>query len=207
MLKISEIFTSIQGESSYSGLLCTFVRLSGCNLRCSYCDTKYAWQDGKDFTEENILKKIKESGISLVEITGGEPLMQESVIPFIKLLLDSNYNVLLETNGSLSIENIDKRVCIILDIKTPGSGMENRMFFPNLDLIKENHEVKFVVTDRFDYEWSKKIIEKYNLFERCNVLLSPAYGILNPAELIKWMIKDKSHARLNIQLHKYIKCR
>ncbi len=207
MLKISEIFTSIQGESSYSGLLCTFVRLSGCNLRCSYCDTAYSWQNGMELSEEYVLEKIKSSGISLIEITGGEPLLQESIVPLIKRLLDSGFNVLVETNGSLSIKYIDDRAIIILDIKTPGSNMDKKMFFSNLEIIKERHEVKFVITDRFDYDWSKKIIEDYNLFKRCNVLFSPAYGIMKPAELAKWMIEDKSPARLNIQLHKYVNCK
>lgn len=207
MLKISEIFTSIQGESSYSGLLCTFVRLSGCNLRCSYCDTRYAWQNGMYLSEEHVLEKIKELGISLVEITGGEPLLQDSAITLIKSLLDSGLDVLVETNGSLSIRDIDDKAIVILDIKTPGSKMDSKMLFSNLENIKENHEVKFVITDKNDYDWSKNIIKDYDLFKRCKVLFSPAYGILKPAELVKWMIDDKSLARLNIQLHKYIKCK
>lgn len=207
MLKISEIFTSILGESSFSGLLCTFVRLSGCNLKCSYCDTEYARQNGMNLSEEYILEKIKESGISLVEITGGEPLLQKSTNSLIKRLLDSGFNVLVETNGSLSIKNVDSRANIILDIKTPGSRMDNKMLFSNLEIIKENHEVKFVIIDKNDYNWSKKIIECYNLYKRCNVLFSPAYGILKPAELVNWMIEDKTPARLNIQLHKYINCK
>ncbi len=207
MLKVSEIFTSIQGESSYSGLLCFFVRLSGCNLKCSYCDTEYARKNGMNLSEEYILEKIKESGISLVEITGGEPLLQESTNTLIKCLLDSGFNVLLETNGSLSIKNVDSRAVIILDIKTPGSRMDSKMLFSNLEILKKNHEVKFVITDKNDYNWSKEIIEHYNLYERCNVLFSPAYGILNPSELVIWMIEDKSPARLNIQLHKYINCK
>ncbi len=207
MLKVSEIFTSIQGESSYSGLLCFFVRLSGCNLKCSYCDTEYARKNGMNLSEEYILEKIKESGISLVEITGGEPLLQESTNTLIKCLLDSGFNVLLETNGSLSIKNVDSRAVIILDIKTPGSRMDSKMLFSNLEILKKNHEVKFVITDKNDYKWAKEIIEHYNLYERCNVLFSPAYGILNPSELVIWMIEDKSPARLNIQLHKYINCK
>lgn len=207
MLKISEIFTSIQGESTYSGLLCTFIRLSGCNLRCSYCDTEYAWQNGITIDEEYIFQKITELTIPLIEITGGEPLLQENIIPFITNLLDAGYNVLIETNGSLSIKDINPRAIVILDIKTPGSKMDDKMLFPNLEIIKENHEVKFVITDRYDYDWSKKIIEDYNLFKRCKVLFSPAYNILKPFELVRWMIEDKSHARLNIQLHKYINCK
>jgi 7-carboxy-7-deazaguanine synthase len=203
-LKVCEIFTSIQGESSYAGRPCTFVRLMGCNLRCSYCDTTFAYDEGIELSEEDILTKIGRTGIGLVEITGGEPLVQREVYPFMKRLIEEGYEVLIETNGSLSIKEIDRRAVVILDIKTPGSGMSERMDYSNLDEIKKDDEVKFVITDRDDYEWTKDIIERFSLTNKSGLLLSPAFGILAPEDLARWMIEDRLRARLNIQLQKYI---
>jgi len=203
-VKVCEIFTSIQGESSYAGLPCTFIRLTGCNLRCSYCDTKYAYYNGRNLSENEIISKIRKAGLNLIEITGGEPLLQKEVHHLIKRLLDENYIVLIETNGSQSIQDIDKRTIIILDIKTPGSGMSGEMDFSNLDILKKTDEVKFVITNRIDYAWSKDIIERYGLMDKCNLLLSPAFGIIPPEELAKWVLEDRLGARLNLQLHKYI---
>jgi len=154
--------------------------------------------------EDEILNKVKQAGIGLVEITGGEPLLQEEVYGLIKRLLDEGYEVLVETNGSMNIEEIDRRAVVVLDIKTPGSGMSEEMDFSNLERIKKTDEVKFVITSRMDYEWSKEIIERHKLPERCHVLLSPAHGILLPEDLAKWMIEDRLRARLNLQLHKCI---
>jgi 7-carboxy-7-deazaguanine synthase len=204
VLKVCEIFTSIQGESSYAGRPCTFVRLMGCNLRCSYCDTTFAYDEGIELSEEDILRKIGRTGIGLVEITGGEPLVQREVYPFMKRLIEEGYEVLIETNGSLSIKEIDRRAVVILDIKTPGSGMSERMDYSNLDEIKKDDEVKFVITDRDDYEWTKDIIERFSLTNKSGLLLSPAFGILAPEDLARWMIEDRLRARLNIQLQKYI---
>ena len=204
VLKVCEIFTSIQGESSYAGRPCTFVRLMGCNLRCSYCDTTFAYDEGIELSEEDILTKIGRTGIGLVEITGGEPLVQREVYPFMKRLIEEGYEVLIETNGSLSIKEIDRRAVVILDIKTPGSGMSERMDYSNLDEIKKDDEVKFVITDRDDYEWTKDIIERFSLTNKSGLLLSPAFGILAPEDLARWMIEDRLRARLNIQLQKYI---
>jgi 7-carboxy-7-deazaguanine synthase len=204
VLKVCEIFTSIQGESSYAGRPCTFVRLMGCNLRCSYCDTTFAYDEGIELSEEDILRKIGRTGIGLVEITGGEPLVQREVYPFMKRLIEEGYEVLIETNGSLSIKEIDRRAVVILDIKTPGSGMSERMDYSNLDEIKKGDEVKFVITDRDDYEWTKDIIERFSLMNKSGLLLSPAFGILAPEDLAQWMIEDKLQACLNIQLHNYI---
>lgn len=204
MIKISEIFTSIQGESSYAGLPCTFIRLSGCNLKCRYCDTLYAFKEGFEMSEEEILKIIKKFGIDLVEFTGGEPLLQESVYPLITRTLDEGYKVLIETNGSINIERIDRRAVIILDIKTPNSNMFNKMDLKNLSLIKRNDEIKFVITDRSDYEWSVDFINKYFLQNKCHILMSPAYGFLEPEKLARWIIDDRLNVRLNIQIHKYI---
>jgi 7-carboxy-7-deazaguanine synthase len=203
-MKICEIFTSIQGESSYAGMLCTFIRMTGCNLRCSYCDTAYAYDEGKELSEDEIMSEVKHAGINLVEITGGEPLLQKEVYHLIERLLDGSYKVLVETNGSINIKEIDRRAVVILDIKTPGSGMSEKMDLSNLDDLKSTDEVKFVITNRTDYEWAKGIIVRYNIPDRCNVLMSPAFGILPPEDLAKWMLEDRLKARLNLQLHKYI---
>jgi 7-carboxy-7-deazaguanine synthase len=203
-VKVCEMFTSIQGESSYAGLPCIFIRMTGCNLRCSYCDTTYAYYEGREFSEEDIISEVRRAGISLVEITGGEPLLQKEVFHLIKRLLDEGYKVLIETNGSLSIREVDKRAVVILDIKTPGSGMGEKMDLSNIDIIKSTDEIKFVITGRNDYEWSKAVIYKYNLIDKCHLLLSPAYGILPSERLARWMIEDGLQARLNLQLHKYI---
>ncbi len=203
-MKVCEIFTSIQGESSYAGMPCTFIRLTGCNLRCSYCDTTYAYYEGRDLSEDEIVNEVRRSVINLVEITGGEPLLQKKVYHLIKRLLDEGYTVLVETNGSQSIKEIDKRAVVILDIKVPGSGMSKEMDFSNLDSIKSNDEIKFVITNRMDYKWSKEIIDRYRLIDKCHLLLSPAFGILPPADLARWLLEDRLTVRLNLQLHKYI---
>jgi len=195
---------SIQGESSYVGLPCTFIRLTGCNLRCSYCDTTYAYYDGRNLSEDEIILKIRKAGLNLVEITGGEPLLQRDVYHLIVQLLDESYTVLVETNGSQSIKDIDRRAVMILDIKTPGSGMCEEMHFSNLDILKKTDEVKFVITNRIDYEWSKDIIDRYGLMDKCHLLLSPAFGILLPEDLARWVLEDRLGIRLNLQLHKYI---
>jgi 7-carboxy-7-deazaguanine synthase len=203
-LNICEIFSSIQGESSYAGLPCLFVRLTGCNLRCSYCDTPYAYDKGMDMSEDAVIEKVVQAGVKLVEITGGEPLLQGEVYGLAKKLLDAGFEILVETNGSVGIADIDTRATVILDVKTPGSGMSDKMDLENLKRIKQSDEVKFVITSRHDYDWSKKIIDKYNLENKCHILLSPAYGILRPDILAVWMLGDKLQARFNLQLHKYI---
>jgi 7-carboxy-7-deazaguanine synthase len=203
-VKVCEIFKSIQGESSYAGMPCLFIRLTGCNLRCSYCDTTYAYYEGRELSEDEIMSEVHRAGINLVEITGGEPLLQKEVFHIIKRLLDEGYKVLVETNGSVSIKDVDRRAVIILDMKTPGSGMSEEMNLSNLDTIKTSDEIKFVITGRMDYEWSKEIVHKYGLIKKCHLLISPASGILSPEDLARWMLEDRLEARLNLQLHKYI---
>jgi 7-carboxy-7-deazaguanine synthase len=203
-MKVCEIFTSIQGESSYAGMPCTFIRLTGCNLRCSYCDTAYAYYNGRELSEDEIMSEVRRAGVDLLEITGGEPLLQKEVFHFIERLLDNGYTVLVETNGSQSIKEIDKRAIVILDIKTPGSDMSKEMDFSNFDFMKSSDEIKFVITSRGDYEWSKEIIQRYKLMKKCHLLYSPAFGILSPENLARWMINDGLKIRLNLQLHKYI---
>jgi 7-carboxy-7-deazaguanine synthase len=203
-MKICEIYPAIQGESTHAGLVCTIVRLTGCNLRCSYCDTTYAYEEGYELSEAEVINEINLIGINLVEITGGEPLLQKEVYGLIERLINDGYRVLVETNGSIDIRELDRRAIIILDIKTPGSGMSDKMNFSNLYYLRKEDEVKFVLTDRNDYEWSKAIVERYKLIDKCHVLFSPAYGILHPQALAKWLIEDKLGVRLNLQLHKYI---
>ncbi len=204
-MKVCEVFTSIQGESTFAGLPCTFVRLSGCNLRCVYCDTRYSYEEGIDMKIADVLRRVDSAGVHLVEITGGEPLLQgEDTISLIKKLMERNYQVLVETNGSMSIKEIDKRATVILDIKTPDSGMSHKMDFTNLENIKNSDEVKFVICSRDDYEWSKKIVARYRLEERCKVLFSPSFGMLPPRKLAAWILDDRLRVRLNIQIHKYI---
>lgn len=203
-MKVCEIFTSIQGESSYAGLPCTFIRLTGCNLRCSYCDTVYAYEEGTELTEDEIINKVKAAGTNTVEITGGEPLLQGDVFNLIKRLLDEGYTVLVETNGSQDIKGIDKRAVIILDIKTPGSKMSEKMRLSNLTYLKPADELKFVITDRRDYDWSKNFIIEHGLSGKCKILFSPVFGNADPADLSTWIISDRLDVRLNLQLHKYI---
>jgi 7-carboxy-7-deazaguanine synthase len=207
-MKVCEIFASIQGESSYAGLPCVFVRMTGCNLRCVYCDTTYAYEEGREMSWDEILEAVNRYGIRLVEITGGEPLLQKDTLSLMERLLDNGFTVLLETNGSENIQDVDKRVTIIMDIKTPKSGMFERMDLMNLKYVKPDDEIKFVVIDREDYEWVRNFIKDYGLIEgltnKCKILLSPAYGTLLPEDLSKWIIEDRLPVRLNLQLHKYI---
>lgn len=204
-MKVCEIFTSIQGESSSAGLPCTFIRLSGCNLRCVFCDTQYSYEEGREMDLRDILRQVETAGVPLVEITGGEPLLQrEETNALIGELLAREYEVLLETNGSMNIGGLDSRVTIILDMKTPGSGMSGRMDLTNLEKITRTGEVKFVLSCREDFIWAKEIVERYGLEKRCGVLFSPAFGLLSPRDLASWIIEERLRVRLNIQIHKYI---
>ncbi|GBE03933.1 MAG TPA: radical SAM protein [Nitrospirae bacterium] len=205
MLKINEIFKSIQGESTYAGLPCTFVRLAGCNLRCTYCDTNYAYYDGKEITDEDIVAKIDEYGVKCVEFTGGEPMLQEETPKLIKTLLDKGYNVLIETNGSICIGCLDKRLNIIMDYKTPGSNMSERMRPKNFEFLKPTDQIKFVLMNESDYIWAKNIIIENKLTDKFeNILMSPAYGELSPKSLVEWILKDGLQVRVQLQIHKYI---
>lgn len=203
-MKVCEIFTSIQGESSFVGMPCTFIRFSGCNLSCAYCDTEYAKSAGMELSEDEIMNEVSLVGVNLVEITGGEPLLQKDVLHLIERLINEGSTVIVETNGSLPVGKIDRRATILLDIKTPGSGMWEEMDLTNLEYLKRTDEVKFVLMDKEDYKWAKKFIQKYHLDAKCRVLLSPAFGKLEAADLSKWMIEDRIPARLNLQVHKYI---
>ena len=204
MLKVNEIYFSIQGESSKAGLPCVFVRLTYCNLRCTYCDTEYAFYEGKDYTIEQILTEVKKYQCKLVEVTGGEPLVQEECNVLMKTLCDDGYDVMLETGGSLPIKNVDSRVKIIMDLKCPSSGMIKKNLYENIDSIKSTDEIKFVIGSREDYEWCKEIIKKYDLTNKCNVLFSVVFGELEPVMLVEWILEDKLKVRFQLQMHKFI---
>jgi 7-carboxy-7-deazaguanine synthase len=201
---INEIFQSIQGESSYSGFPCTFIRVTGCNLRCSYCDTTYAYDKGIDLTIPQIVREVRRYRISLVEITGGEPLLNEEVYPLIEKLLSEGYKILVETNGSIDISRLDENVVRIIDIKCPSSKMSHKMCWKNMDILRPTDEIKFVVENRSDYVWSRMIISKYKLKDKVKINLSPVHEVMDAAKLADWMLEDKLQARLQIQMHKYI---
>lgn len=204
MLKINEIFYSIQGESTYAGRRCVFVRLTYCNLRCTYCDTEYAFYEGNDMSIESIIEEIKGYNCNLVELTGGEPLMQDESLDLMKKLCDLNYEVMLETGGSLRIQNVDNRVKIILDLKTPSSGMMKKNLYDNLNFIKTKDEIKFVIGSREDYEWSKEMISEYKLDRMCPVLFSVVFDELEPAILSEWILVDRLNVIYQLQMHKFI---
>jgi 7-carboxy-7-deazaguanine synthase len=204
-LKINEIFYSIQGESLYAGLPCSFVRLTGCNLRCTYCDTQYAYYDGMIMSIEDIVAKLKDIKCNLVEITGGEPLYQEGAPDLIKQLIKQNFTVLVETNGSQDISHLDPGCIIILDIKCPGSGESGKNNLDNLNHLSSKDQIKFVITNKKDYAYAREmVLSKWPEGAPLDILLSPAYKILNPPELAQWILKDNFNARLHIQLHKIL---
>jgi 7-carboxy-7-deazaguanine synthase len=202
--EVTEIFESIQGESSYSGLRCTFVRLSGCNLRCRYCDSTYAFEPGEKMTQEEVLERISRHKPSLVEITGGEPLLQEDTPKLAAALLDMGITTLVETNGSLDVSVLPSGAARIMDIKCPSSGQTDAMRWDNLWKLDENDEVKFVIADRHDYEWARGIIGERFALLKTGVLMSTVFGELPPWRLVDWMLEDKLPARFQIQMHKYV---
>jgi 7-carboxy-7-deazaguanine synthase len=205
-LRITEIFLSIQGESSHAGRPCSFVRLTGCPMRCVWCDSEYTFYGGDKISFEDIFAKLDEFGCKLVEVTGGEPLAQKNVFPFIGELCDRGYEVLIETGGFVSTENVDPRAAIILDVKCPASGEAERNHWPNLERLRsEKDEVKFVIADLNDWEFAKNIIAKYDLVNRTKeILMSPVHGIENLVEIAEAVSRSGLNVRLNLQLHKYI---
>jgi 7-carboxy-7-deazaguanine synthase len=204
MVEVTEIFHSIQGESIRAGLPCTFVRVAGCNLECLWCDTRRVC--GEPWTVGAIVKKVESFGCKLVEITGGEPLLQPSCPELARRLVDEGCTVLLETNGTRPIDAMPPEVICIVDLKCPGSGMTDHIFWPNIGMLGATRdEVKFVVTDRADYEWSRDVIKKYTLENRCaGVLISPVWGRIDLEDLAKWILEDRLPVRLQLQLHKLI---
>ncbi len=204
MLKVNEIYTSIQGESTYAGLPCVFVRLTYCNLKCTYCDSEYAFFAGNDMTVEEIVNKVSGYSIPLVEVTGGEPLVQKETGQLIRALADAEHKVLVETGGSLSIKEIDPRATIIMDLKCPSSGMSGQNLYENISNLKLDDEVKFVIGTRDDYDWALAIMKEYNISSKTNVLFSCVFGSLEPIELVNWMLEDNVQARFQLQMHKFI---
>lgn len=203
-MNIYEIFSTILGESSRSGYPVVLVRLTGCNLRCRYCDTAYAYSGGQELPLPEIIKRTQEPGLPLVLITGGEPLLQAETPALIKNLLDSGMTVLVETNGSLPISTVDPRAVIILDQKCPGSGMSDRMDPANLDLVRAQDEIKFVLYDQDDYFFARDLSLRKNLPRKSQVIFSPVHSFLSPQVLAEWILKDRLPVRLGLQLHHYI---
>jgi len=203
-VNICEIFVSIQGESSYAGLPCFFIRLSGCNLRCCYCDTKYAWKPGRDVAISDIVRKCGDCNAGIVEITGGEPLLQDGFPPLAKALRDrSGKKILVETNGSCDISLIPSGVVAVMDVKCPGSGGSEAFDPANIGRLRPYDEVKFVLSNRADYLWARDFVKRHRLHMRCNaVLFSPVSGKLNAGKLGEWIVKDGLPVRLQVQLHK-----
>jgi 7-carboxy-7-deazaguanine synthase len=209
-LRVTEIFHSIQGESTWAGLPCTFVRLTGCPLRCVWCDTAYAFTGGTRMELDEIVRVVQGHGCPLVEVTGGEPLAHANAIPLVTRLLDAGFTVLVETSGAFDISPLDPRAHRIMDLKCPGSGESHRNLWENLDHLTHKDEVKFVVGDRTDYEWARRAIREHALDRRVTagtlggVLLSPVWGGIDLAELSGWILEDALPARLQIQLHKLV---
>ncbi|HUP44469.1 MAG TPA: 7-carboxy-7-deazaguanine synthase QueE [Thermoanaerobaculia bacterium] len=203
MLRVTEIFYSIQGESSHTGRPCVFVRLTGCNLRCRWCDSEYTFTGGEKISIEDVVARVKGYGCPLVEVTGGEPLAQAESLDLIRRLCDEGFEVLIETSGSIDITPVDRRAKIILDIKCPGSGEASKNRWENLADLRPHDEIKFVIAGRDDYDWARRVIEERGL-HGSTLLFSPVWGEMNPRELAEWMLADHVPARLQTQLHKHI---
>jgi len=201
-LKVCEIFLSLQGESSFVGLPCVFVRTSGCPLDCAWCDTAYAKTEGREMILEEILGQVAGLGVELVELTGGEPLAQSAAPRMMEMFLQEGYTVLLETSGAVSLAPVPEEVHVIMDLKCPSSGMQDRMHWPNLDMLRPHHEVKFVVADRADYDYAHRLMEIHRLAERARVLFSCVHGSIAPREVAGWILEDRLPARFQLPLHK-----
>ena len=204
MIKITEIFHSIQGESTYAGRSCVFIRLTGCPLRCTWCDTAYAFYGGRTMTMDEILGEVQAFDCPLVEVTGGEPLSQPHSYALLTRLCDEGFEVLLETSGAIDTASVDRRVHVILDVKCPGSGMADRMYWPNLERLCARDEAKFVIKDRADYEWAREVVRREGLVTRCVVLFSPVFGDGEARQLAEWILADRLPVRFQLQMHKYI---
>jgi 7-carboxy-7-deazaguanine synthase len=203
-MRITEIYSSIQGETQYAGLPCTLVRTTGCDLRCGYCDTAYAFYGGKDMTLDEIAAEVDRLRAPLVLLTGGEPMLQREIVALAELLLARSYRVMIETSGAHPIDQLPSEVIRIVDVKTPGSGESHRVRWDALEGLGRKDAVKFVLTGEPDYRWASEVIRERRLADRTEVLLSPMHGRLDPRELVGWVLRDGLPARLNLQLHKYV---
>jgi len=204
VLTVTEIFASIQGETSFSGYPFAFVRLTGCNLRCRYCDTTYAYEAGEEFPLEEVVSRVTAFGLSRTCVTGGEPLLQEEAPPLVRTLLDRGQEVLVETNGTVPLSSLDPRAVKIMDVKCPSSGEDRKMLWDNFRFLTERDEVKFVISSGEDYRYAREIAARYRREKKWGILLSPAFGILAPEKLAGWMVGDGLDARLQLQLHKLV---
>jgi len=203
-MRITEIYRSIQGETQYAGLPCTLVRTTGCDLRCGYCDSAFAFHGGKDMTVSQVVAEVEALGPRLVLLTGGEPMLQREIGALAEALLGRGYQVMIETSGSQPLDSLPAAVARIVDVKTPGSGESARMRWSVLDGLGPRDAVKFVICDEADYRWAAEVIRSRGLADRCEVLLSPQHGKVDPRQLIGWLLDDRLPARLNLQLHKYV---
>ena len=205
MLTVNEIFHSIQGESTHAGRPCVFVRLTACDLRCTWCDTPYAFTEGKKMSVDDVVARVRDYNCDVVEITGGEPLLQKEVYPLMERLLHEGRTVMLETGGHLSAEQVPPGVVRVIDVKCPGSGEADKMHWPNLERLRSTDEIKFVLKDRADYDYARGVVEKHDLIARCAaVLFSPVHGVLDAKQLAEWILADRIAVRLQLQAHKYI---
>ncbi len=203
-LLITEVYKSVQGESSYAGLPCTFIRLTGCPLRCKWCDTVYGFKGGQTIEFNDLLEQTKTLGVELVEVTGGEPLAQDNCVPFIDLLIEEGFKVLIETSGSEDISRLHPETHVIMDIKCPDSKMQDRNLWSNLDHLKPSDEIKFVIASRNDFDWAVECIKLNKLDQKCHLLMSVAFGLLKEDVLVDWILEKNLNVRLNLQQHKYI---
>ncbi len=205
MLTINEIFHSIQGESTHAGRPCVFVRLTACDLRCSWCDTPYAFHEGQKMSVDDVVGRVREYGCDVVEITGGEPLLQNEVYPLMQRLLDEGRTVMIETGGHLSVDRVPDAVIRVIDVKCPGSGESEKNHWPNLDHLRPTDEIKFVIKDRADYEYARDLVTTHELTGRCAAVhFSPVHGVLDPKQLAAWVLAERLEVRVQLQLHKYI---
>ncbi|MCG7871163.1 MAG: 7-carboxy-7-deazaguanine synthase QueE [Candidatus Thiodiazotropha lotti] len=203
-IRITEIFVSLQGESNTVGLPTVFIRLTGCPLRCVYCDTEYAFSGGEKMSIESILQQLSELRINRVCVTGGEPLAQAACTELLRRLCDAGYEISLETSGALDISAVDPRVVRVIDLKTPGSGEVSKNRLTNLDCLRESDQLKFVISGRDDYEWSRAMLKDYALEGECEILFSPVHGKQNPTQLAEWILQDRLNVRFQMQLHKLL---
>jgi len=203
-LRITEVYASVQGEGAHAGELCVFLRLTGCNLRCSWCDSEYTFTGGEYFSIDHVVRQACEYGIDLVQVTGGEPLAQRQCIPLMERLIANGKTILLETSGSIDLCGLPEEVHVIMDLKPPDSGELEANLWSNLDRLRTHDELKFVLASQSDYDWACQVMERHDLAGRVRVLFSPAWGLLDPADLAEWMLRDRLDARLQLQIHKVI---